>query len=94
MFIDDLDSCAKLPVLDILVKFADDTKGMREIAGIEDKEKRQQSLDRLESWAEKWGMKYRYNFYKCKIMHVGKKNPEYEYYMAGHKLTVHLVEGK
>ena len=43
VFIDDLDKCAEL--LDILVKFADDTKGMKEIRGVEDKEKLQQSLD-------------------------------------------------
>ena len=45
VFIDDLDKCAEL--LDILVKFADDTKGMKEIRGVEDKEKLQQSLDKL-----------------------------------------------
>ena len=84
IFIDDLDECAEL--LEILIKFADDTKGMKEIAGIEDKEKLQQTLDKLVSWAETWGMQF--NFPKCKIMHVGKKNPEYEYYMAGHRMTV------
>ena len=84
MFIDDLDEFAEL--LEILVKFADDVKGMKEIAGIEDKEKLQQTLDQLVSWAETWGLQF--SFSKCKIMHVGKKNPEYEYYMAGHRLTV------
>ena len=84
VFIDDLDDCAEL--LDILLKFADDTKGMKEITGIEDNEKLQQSLDKLVSWAEKWGMQY--NIPKCKIMHVGKNNPRHEYFMAGNKLTV------
>ena len=68
MFIDDLDEFAEL--LEILVKFADDVKGMKEIAGIEDKEKLQQTLDQLVSWAETWGMQF--SFSKCKIMHVGK----------------------
>ena len=51
VFIDDLDKCAEL--LDILVNFVDDTKGMTEIRGVKDKEKLQQSLDKLVSWAEK-----------------------------------------
>ena len=50
MFIDDLDEFAEL--LEILVIFADDVKGMKEIAGIEDKEKLQQTLDKLVSWAK------------------------------------------
>ncbi len=36
-------------------------------------------------------MKFRvvdFNVEKCKIMHVGRKNPEYEYKMEGVKLSV------
>ena len=37
-------------------------------------------------WAEDWGMKF--NVDKCKIIHVGRNNPQYEYFMAGKKLQV------
>ena len=84
IFIDDVDDYALL--LDMLLKFADDTKGLQEINGEEDRIKLQTTLDRLVEWAEDWGMKF--NIEKCKIMHVGKNNPRYEYNMAGVKLKV------
>ena len=52
------------------MKFADDTKGLQEIGGEDDRIKLQMTLDRLVEWAEEWGMKF--NIEKCKIMHVGK----------------------
>ena len=82
IFIDDVDDYAQ--VIDLLLKFADDTKGLQEINGEEDRNKLQLTLDRMVEWAEDWGMKF--NVDKCKIMHVGRNNPEYEYYMAGKKL--------
>ena len=30
----------------------------------------------------------KFNVDKCKIMHVGKNNPQYEYFMSGKKLMV------
>ena len=84
IFIDDLDECAA--ELSLLLKFADDTKGFQEIQGPEDRDKLQLALDRLVQWAEKWGMKF--NIPKCKIMHVGKNNPAYEYNMKNEKMTV------
>ena len=70
----------------MLLKFADDTKGLQEIRGEDDRNKLQLALDRLAEWAEDWGMKF--NIEKCKIMHVGNNNPRYEYFMAGQKLKV------
>ena len=84
IFIDDIDDSAKL--IDALMKFADDTKGLQEIGGEDDRIKLQMTLDRLVEWAEEWGMKF--NIEKCKIMHVGKNNPQFDYYMAGTKLKV------
>ena len=55
-----------------------------EINGEEDRTKLQTTLDRLVKWAEDWGMQF--NVDKCKIMHVGRNNPRYEYFMAGVKL--------
>ena len=84
IFIDDLDDCAA--ELEIIVKFADATQGFKEIGGPEDKEKLQNTLDKLEKWAEKWGMAF--NIPKCKIMHVGPHNPGYTYMMSGQPLIV------
>ena len=84
IFIDDLDTCAE--EITLLLKFADDTKVMQEIQGPEDRDKLQQALDKLVKWAKKWGMQF--NIPKCKIMHLGRSNPCYEYTMDGVKLTV------
>ena len=82
IFIDDIDDSATL--IDLLMKFADDTKGLQEIGGEDDRRKLQMTLDRLTNWAEEWGMKF--NIEKCKIMHVGRNNPHFDYYMDGIKL--------
>ena len=42
-------------------------------------------MDSLGKWAEDWGTQF--NVAKCKIMHVGRNNPGYDYYMAGTKLN-------
>ena len=84
IFIDDLDLCAE--AIGLLLKFADDTKGFQEIQGPDDRAKLQQALDNLVEWASTWGMKF--NVPKCKIMHVGRNNPEYEYNMDNVKMTV------
>ena len=84
IFIDDLDEYATL--IDLLSKFADDTKGVQEINSEEDRDKLQRTLTNLEKWTKDWGMQF--NVEKCKIMHVGKNNPQYEYEMSGRKLKV------
>jgi ribonucleases P/MRP protein subunit RPP40 len=66
------------------MKFADDTKGLKEILGIQDRDDLQTVLNNLCRWAEVWGMEF--NIAKCKIMHFGRNNPEYKYYMNGEEL--------
>ena len=83
IFIDDLDLCAE--AISLLLKFADDTKGFQEIQGPDDRVKLQQALDNLVEWASTWGMKF--NVPKCKIMHVGRNSPEYEYNMDNVKVV-------
>ena len=63
----------------------DETKGLKEINGPEDRDKLQRALANLKEWAEKWGMKF--NIPKCKIMHVGAHNPGYKYTMSGLELA-------
>ena len=72
-------------LIDILLKFADDTKGRKVIESEEDRQRLQETLDKLYGWAEKWGMKF--NLEKCKIMHVGRNNPGYRYSMGGVELA-------
>ena len=44
--------------MDVLIKFAEDTKGLQEVNGEEDRVKLQTTLDSLTKWAEEWGMKF------------------------------------
>jgi hypothetical protein len=86
VYIDDLEDEVIERLLDVLVmKFADDTKGAKVIEGEEDRQKLQQALDCLCDWADRWGMAF--NFEKCKIMHIGRHNPQFEYYMRGEKVS-------
>ena len=59
--------------------FADDTKNYKEIRAEDDAKKLQDSLDMLVEWSEKWLL--RFNSSKCKVLHVGKNNPEYKYFI-------------
>ena len=83
IFIDDIDIAAG--DISILNKFADDTKLGQVMCSEEDKEKLQSSLDALCSWADTWDMKF--NVSKCKILHVGKNNPRYNFFMNGAQLS-------
>ncbi len=72
-------------LLEVLIKkFADDTKVAKVIGDPADRDKLQEALDCLCDWADKWGMSF--NVSKCKVMHVGRNNPDYEYTMRGQKL--------
>ena len=37
------------------------------------------NLSRLEDWSRKWQL--RFNADKCKVLHTGRDNEHYEYYM-------------
>ena len=71
IYINDIDDNI---TIDILKKFADDTKGGQTVSTIADQEKLQTALNQLYSWSKKWGMEF--NVSKCKILHVGKNNPK------------------
>jgi hypothetical protein len=86
IFIDDLEVEVEISDLGtFIVKFADNTKRMKLIESEEDRDKMQRSLDLLVRWADEWGMVF--NVDKCKVMHLGRHNPMYEYYMKGRKLA-------
>jgi Reverse transcriptase (RNA-dependent DNA polymerase) len=82
VYIDDIDWEAVLA--DLMTKFADDTKGSKEILGSQVRDDLQTVLNNLCRWAELWGMEF--NVSKCKIVHLGRNNPKYKYYMNGTEL--------
>ena len=90
IFIDDIDLAILDALITILRKFADDTKIARLIRSREDAERFQQVINNLCEWAEKWEMSF--NVAKCKILHFGRKNPQYEYTMQGKKIEVATEE--
>ncbi|XP_061486439.1 uncharacterized protein LOC133386720 [Rhineura floridana] len=64
----------------MLIKFADDTKLGGITNTVEDRNKIQRDLDRLEHWAENNRMKF--NRDKCKVLHLGKRNQMHSYKMG------------
>ena len=81
IFINDID-CKIL--IDLMKKFADDTKGAHKITSDEDRKIIQTTLDNLFNWSIQWGMEF--NKSKCKVMHIGRKNPKFEYFIDNVKL--------
>lgn len=79
IFINDLDDAAVL--VEILYKFADDTKVGQPIRSEDDNKRLQQTIDNLVAWADQWGMQF--NVAKCKIMHYGHNNKLHQYTMGG-----------
>uniref|UniRef100_K7F105 Reverse transcriptase domain-containing protein n=1 Tax=Pelodiscus sinensis TaxID=13735 RepID=K7F105_PELSI len=82
LFINDLEKGVSSEV----VKFADDTKLFRIVKTEADCEGLQEDLTKLSEWATKWQMKF--NVDKCKVMHIGKNNPNYTYSMMGANLAM------
>jgi len=73
-----------------LSKYADDTK----LGGVADTPEGcaaiQQDLDQLESWAAINLM--RFNRSKCRVLHLGKNNPKYQYRLGNDLLERSYAE--
>ena len=52
--------------------------------------KHSKETDTLVAWTEKWQLPL--NTAKCKVMHMGASNQDFEYMMAGQKLEVTTEE--
>ena len=81
IFINDLETLTKEAWEKL---FADDSKLARLVANEEDARKLQRDIDHFSTWARTWGMEF--NVKKCKVMHVGRKNPRLQYWMDGEAL--------
>ena len=82
IYINDLEA----GVISSISKFADDTKVGGKALTTKDCEILQQDLNKITQWSEKWQMSF--NVDKCKVMHVGSRNPNFNYKMQGKPLQV------
>ena len=60
------------------------------VASEEDRHQIQTDLDRLVQWSEDWQLGF--NEGKCKVLHLGSRNPKNDYHMKGMTLTVTTEE--
>ena len=65
--------------------YADDSKLFSEVNDEISKGKLQEDLVNVMDWADQWQM--RFNAEKCHIVHLGKNNPNYTYYMRNEDRT-------
>ena len=73
-----------------LVKFADDTKIYRRINSNQDAQKLQDDINTMQSWSERWQMKF--NPEKCKCVHFGHGNPGFTYKIQGREIESVMQE--
>ena len=76
IFINDIDST----VVSSLVKFADDTKTLRQVPEVEYAFTLHEDFHSMYKWSRNWQLLL--NFTKCKCLHIGYNNPNYDYFMG------------
>lgn len=83
LYIEDLENGVE-NLLTLINKFADDTKLCKRIKCQFDQAQLQECLNHVMNWAVNWGMTF--NIDKCKVLHLGRNNPENKYDMGGVQL--------
>ena len=80
VFINDLE----LDITNQVFKFADDTKLLGKVDSIQGRDRLQEDLNQLLQWSHRWQMSF--NILKCKVMHLGRLNKDFQYSMDGQLL--------
>ena len=80
IYINDIDTAVDFTG-SVLKKFADDTKWAMVIESEEDRSRFQLGLDNLMGWSKDWQMLF--NVSKCHVIHAGRGNQQFEYFMGG-----------
>ena len=63
--------------------FADDTKIWAVINSDQDVTSLQSDLDELSNWSDKWLLRFNTDTCKCKVMHLGHRDPSSYYLQEG-----------
>ena len=86
LFVNDIPTFVK----SLLSMFADDTKIYIPLSSSDSMFQLQEDLWILEDWAKSMMMKF--HPLKCKVLHIGKNNPESRYYMHNEDGSLHKLE--
>ncbi len=81
IYINDLES----DLMSRRAKFPDDTKLGGKALCVEDCNKIQEDLNRLNNWSQKWQMSF--NVEKCKVIHIGDTYPRLKYHIRNQDLS-------
>ena len=77
VFVDDIEE----QIVSKCLKFADDTKVFNQVSNEIDSRAIQDDLDKLGAWGQECAMSF--NVDKCKVLHIGRKNPCSSYTLNG-----------
>jgi len=80
VYINDIDE----NILSKFGKFADDSKAAKVVNNSEDADILRGDLVTLQNWSHDWQMEF--NSDKCRVMHIGKKNPNCQYVLNNNTL--------
>ena len=86
IYVNDMDD----GIISKISKFADDTKLGINVAKEGNIQNLQEDLRRIGEWSDRWQMPF--NVDKCKVMHIGHRNPQTEYSLQGRLLESTVTE--